>query len=306
MNRDEQSFYSNGKLLLTGEYVVLDGAKALALPTKFGQSLKVVPSEGNAIKWVAFDCDQTVWLDEMIEFSEISSFSGLATVPRERLIRLLHEAWKISPVFLEKKGWNIETQLTFPRHWGLGSSSTLINNLAQWLNIDPYELLRRGFGGSGYDIGCAQNSSPIKYTLRENQPTVELSSFDPKFADKLYFVYLNRKQSSREAIDNYRSRQPQEIDAAITGISQLTDKIESLTDFAEFCSTLKLHEQTIAKLIDQPTIQEQLFADFTGTIKSLGAWGGDFILAAADGDPSDYFYNRGYNVVIRYDKIILK
>jgi len=31
------SFYSNGKLLITGEYLVLDGAKALALPTKYGQ-----------------------------------------------------------------------------------------------------------------------------------------------------------------------------------------------------------------------------------------------------------------------------
>ena len=37
----EQNFYSNGKLLLTAEYLVLDGAKALALPTKFGQDLEV-------------------------------------------------------------------------------------------------------------------------------------------------------------------------------------------------------------------------------------------------------------------------
>ena len=36
-----QTFYSNGKLLLTGEYVVLDGAKALAVPTRFGQNLIV-------------------------------------------------------------------------------------------------------------------------------------------------------------------------------------------------------------------------------------------------------------------------
>ena len=34
-------FYSNGKLLLTSEYVVLDGIECLALPTKFGQSLSV-------------------------------------------------------------------------------------------------------------------------------------------------------------------------------------------------------------------------------------------------------------------------
>ena len=37
----EKTYYSNGKLLLTGEYVVLDGAEALAVPTRFGQNLTV-------------------------------------------------------------------------------------------------------------------------------------------------------------------------------------------------------------------------------------------------------------------------
>jgi hypothetical protein len=31
---NEKTFYSNGKLLITGEYLVLDGAKAFALPKK--------------------------------------------------------------------------------------------------------------------------------------------------------------------------------------------------------------------------------------------------------------------------------
>ena len=35
------AFYSHGKLLLTGEYLVLDGALALAVPCKLGQSLTV-------------------------------------------------------------------------------------------------------------------------------------------------------------------------------------------------------------------------------------------------------------------------
>ena len=32
-----------------------------------------------------------------------------------------------------------------------------------------------------------------------------------------------------------------------------------------------------------------LFNDFKGAIKSLGAWGGDFILATAKQDPTAYF-----------------
>ena len=33
------SFYSHGKLLLTGEYTILKGANALAIPCKMGQTL---------------------------------------------------------------------------------------------------------------------------------------------------------------------------------------------------------------------------------------------------------------------------
>ena len=33
------NLYSSGKLLITGEYLVLDGAEALALPLSCGQSL---------------------------------------------------------------------------------------------------------------------------------------------------------------------------------------------------------------------------------------------------------------------------
>ena len=40
-------FYSNGKLLISGEYFVLDGAKCLALPCKKGQLLKIKPNTFN-------------------------------------------------------------------------------------------------------------------------------------------------------------------------------------------------------------------------------------------------------------------
>ena len=46
-------FYSNGKLLMTGEYFVLNGALSLALPTVYGQYLEIndtlILSTGQAI-----------------------------------------------------------------------------------------------------------------------------------------------------------------------------------------------------------------------------------------------------------------
>ena len=49
-------FRSNGKFMLTGEYLVLKGATALALPLKLGQSLDVdtLGSDDNRIYWEAY------------------------------------------------------------------------------------------------------------------------------------------------------------------------------------------------------------------------------------------------------------
>ena len=40
-------------------------------------------------------------------------------------------------------------------------------------------------------------------------------------------------------------------------------------------------------------------------LKSLGAWGGDFILAASETDPTPYFKSKGFDTVIPYDDMIL-
>ena len=149
----KQTFYSNGKLLLTGEYVVLDGALALALPTKYGQNLTVETVPSKQILWKSFDQDRSTWFEDEFTFDEIINkpFDAENSV-RNTLLEILNEAFQMNPNFLDKNGFNIETNLTFPKNWGLGTSSTLINNIGQWLHIDAFELLNRSFGGSGYDI----------------------------------------------------------------------------------------------------------------------------------------------------------
>ena len=58
---DSQYFHSNGKLLLSGEYFVLDGAVALAIPTKFGQSLFVRQNSEKQISWRSLDEKNEKW-----------------------------------------------------------------------------------------------------------------------------------------------------------------------------------------------------------------------------------------------------
>jgi hypothetical protein len=52
-------------------------------------------------------------------------------------------------------------------------------------------------------------------------------------------------------------------------------------------------------------VQKEMFSDYFGQTKSLGAWGGDFILATGNDDTPIYFKNKGFDTVISYQDMIL-
>ena len=53
--------------------MVLDGAKALATPTKKGQSLKVEASEKKGIHWKSLDEKGTVWFEASFQINDFVS-----------------------------------------------------------------------------------------------------------------------------------------------------------------------------------------------------------------------------------------
>lgn len=300
-----QEFYSNGKLLISGEYVILNGAIGLALPTTYGQSLRIAKDEHPYIKWKSIAADGSTWFEtELDAYSlEIKQSSDIDTA--RTLQKILRQATKLNHDFLYgSQGYSIETFLNFDRSWGLGSSSTLINNVAQWAQVDAYQLLWNAFSGSGYDIACAQHNSSILYHLKDNQAKVKEIDFNPIFKNHLFFIHLNKKQNSREGIAAYQKR---EIDKEILieQINKITNKIVICTDIDDFEKLLSQHEQVLSEAMGIPTVKLQLFPDYKGAIKSLGAWGGDFILATDDGNAEDYFKNKGYHTVIPYKEMVL-
>ena len=300
-----QTFYSNGKLLITGEYVVLDGSKALALPTKFGQSLVVKAGTGHQIKWTSFDADKSIWFQDTLSFSEIKNkyISEKNHAVKNTLIEILHQATIQKPNFLNEEGFEVETHLTFPRNWGLGTSSTLINSIGDWLNIDAFELLQKSFGGSGYDIACAKSDAPIIYHLENEQPHFKTIQFNPTFKEHIYFVYLNQKQSSKQAIANYISKH-HHVNAVISKIDTITNEIIQCKDERQFAKLMEQHEVIMSDILEMETIKEKLFPDFNGVIKSLGAWGGDFIMVISKDNPKKYFIDRGYLVILKYADVV--
>ena len=186
----------------------------------------------------------------------------------------------------------------------MGTSSTLINNLAQWARVDAYQLLWNAFGGSGYDIACAQHNSPITYQLKDGEPNVEEINFAPNFKNSLFFVHLNQKQSSKEAIANYRE-QPFDKSELVKSISSITQKMIDASTLSGFEVLMEEHEALLSEVLHLKPIKQQLFPDYFGMIKSLGAWGGDFVLATGDDKTISYFKSKGYNTVIPYSKMVL-
>ncbi len=308
------SFNSNGKLLITGEYLVLDGAKSLALPTKYNQNLTISTIQEQELVWESFTHTNERWLQVIFDLPRLRIISatfdanedGGNDILAENLQNILLESKKMNPEFLTtKQGFYVKSTLTFPRNWGLGSSSTLINNIAQWAEVNAFDLQFNTFGGSAYDIACAQNNTPIVYRLLDGKPSVEATlKFDPSFKDKLYFVHLNKKQNSREGIAQYKKFKGN-IDTLAGQVSALTKEFITCSTLSHFEVLMVEHEQIISSIIDQKPIQLRMFSDYFGKIKSLGAWGGDFILATGSEDTPKYFEDKGFSTIITYQDMIL-
>lgn len=301
----KKRFYSNGKLLLSGEYAILDGARGLAIPTSYGQSLQVGPTNSGLLEWKSYDENQSLWFTAVYKLESLELVSTSDQGVASLLQKLLRDAKTQNPLIMgEVDGLLMESDLSFPRTWGLGSSSTLINNLAQWARVDPYGLLWNSLGGSGYDIACARHHRPINYRLKAGRPEIREIDFNPPFRGSLYFVHLNQKQSSKEAIAAYRNR-VFDKESLVHEIDQITHKMVSAPTLSEFEILMERHEEILSKILGIPPVKQQVFPDHPGAIKSLGAWGGDFILATGDQGCRGYFEGKGYPTVIPYTRMIL-
>lgn len=299
-----QAFEARGKLMLTGEYFVLDGATSLALPTVFGQKMTVEAIDAEELLWKSLDEQGSAWFEDRLPIS-LKAVGDENPIAR-KLLEILSEARKRNPAFLNN-GASVCVQADFDLQWGLGSSSTLIALVAQWAQIDPYALQFACFGGSGYDIACATANGPILYEKLPN-PAAKSVSFEPSFTDQLFFVYLGQKQNSREGIQHYREMGSAGKADAIETLNTITQRLLQELDFDTFCNLLKKHEEVVGTALQTAPVQQRLFADFSGTIKSLGAWGGDFVLAASRMDVEEtirYFSEKGMPVVIPYSQMVL-
>jgi len=303
-------YFSPGKLMLTGEYVVLNGAKALTMPTgNYGQSLEILPGNDNAQLWQSYDPNGK-WFEARYS-TDLSSILHTNNIKTALVLqKLLQFIQSIHPE-LWKQNRHFISQLNFNRHWGWGSSSTLLVNLSRWAKVNPFKLLEISFGGSGYDIAVGLEQKTLIYQLLNTDnnkaqyrygnyfPVWQTTDFHPPFADEIFLVYLNKKQNSQAEVKAYKNTSPNE--KIIAEINSITEKTAVCTNLKNFENLLNRHEEILSKILQRPGIKENLFPDYPGTIKSLGAWGGDFVLATGN---RKYFKDKGFDTILELTKIL--
>ena len=311
-------FYSHGKFLLTGEYLVLKGTLALALPLKLGQSLEVslADTDTHHLLWIAQQPDKP-WFSVLFDTDTLQPITTDDPAKAEKLASILKAIRQLKPNAFYGGDMRFRTHLDFHPEWGLGSSSTLIANLARWADVNPYELLKLTFGGSGYDIACASAEGPIYYQVKTEvpepvegpTPIVQPIDYNPPFAEHLFFIYQGQKQSSSKEIKAFLAKaNPADLQKDIEAVSEISRAVPKCENLDEFGMLMQCHERIISRCIGQEPVQKR-FPDFEGVLKSLGAWGGDFILAVTEwteNQTKDYFKRKGLEVIFGYQDLVLR
>jgi mevalonate kinase len=302
------SFRANAKLMITGEYLVLRGAKALAIPLKFGQGLKISEHTGSpALVWKTYVKDQ-YWFDAIFSLKDfvIGNTNDFPTAMNLREILLAAKA--LQPSFLEKNvRYEAVSKIDFDISWGLGSSSSLLVNIANWARVNPFDLFKRVSDGSGYDIAAAMSKKPVIFSKNSSGYECRELDFYPEFREHLYFAYLGTKRSSAQAVKHF-NESSKDFSSELGSIGSITNAISVTSNLRDFRRLMREHEKIVSGVVGEQVIKSRLFSDFSGDIKSLGAWGGDFILLATD-MPRDYVISwlrkRDLNVWFSYEDIAL-
>lgn len=173
--------------------------------------------------------------------------------------------------------------------------------------MNAHDLLQNSIGGSGYDVACAESDSAILYSLAEGNSYSLILNWKPAFADKIYFAHLGKKQSSPDAIKYYKQQLQNKTQAA-NEISRLTNLLWKATELSAFEEIIKEHETLVGSQLKMLKVKDSLFNDYWGSVKSLGAWGGDFVMLTnteSREDLNNYMAQKNIDTILSWEEMIL-
>lgn len=268
--------------------------------------MKVAELSGSEIIWTCHDAQGKKWFEAGIDLMGFDIISSTDEKMSKYLRKLFKACCNNNSEFLSHwKKYKVDHYLEFPLEWGLGSSSTLIRNMALWADISPYHLYFDIEDGSGYDVACAGSEDPILYTLGDGVIDLEEVEFNPSFADQLYFLPLGNKVSSSEAVKAIRNKRPDK--ALIRKASDFSHKLLQIKTLQAFENWVEEHESMVSAYLGQAKIKDERFSDYWGAVKSLGTWGGDLLLISSKESKETtekYFKEKSFDKLIPYKDLI--
>ncbi len=206
-------------------------------------------------------------------------------------------------------GYSININANYPLKFGFGSSSTLISLIARWAKVNEYALFKRVSNGSGFDIACATQDSPIFYQLVNETPVITKAKIGNGIKRHCIFAYLGNKQNSKEEVERYKKYEKPSQNI-IDRISKLTKVMCEASNAIKLIESIIEHEEILSSIINKPVLNDhERFYNFNGSIKSLGAWGGDFAMFVA-AEPLYIIRNEikklGIKTMFSFDELKIK
>ncbi len=299
MNCEAEHYYARGKFLISGEYLVLAGAEALVLPLNKGQWLHASARRSPGLYWTWRYQNETRF--EAQYHPESFQIVKASDLERAQYIqRLLREASRLTPVAEKLKYCHISTETEFHPLWGMGSSSTLTVNLSRLLDIQPFDLHQAISKGSGFDVAAAMANQPFIYRKTEKNRYIAPKTLPQLFYDHAFFVWMKKKTRSEKAIQSFKFSR-KKLKMPIKYINEITAQYTEVETVKELSRITSEHEEFMSEVLKTPSPANQ-FSDYPYGIKSLGAWGGDFIMAIHPGEKKEvekYFNHKGYPLVFQ-------
>jgi len=290
------SFFVPGKILLSGEYALLEGSVGAAMVSKFGQYLTLTSSQ------ISSNLSKDYWLEfsSQREQEVLTAFINPSTWECVSEEKKWHEACsffkknKCSLHFYlqeyknqnkdKNKGLKGNFHCNFNLSWGLGSSSSWICLLSYLIDFNPYDLNSFLFKGSGYDIAVGLYQQDLLFSKPSH---ISLASF-PLLSKKKYqeqghafFAFMGKKISSQQSLEMayaQNKKRPLFSQKEINLISSFSRALSFSSRIEEWMKILQEQDLLLSFILGRSTLQHSFFSDFPGTIRPLGAWGGDLVL----------------------------
>lgn len=302
--------------MLCGEYAVIIGVEALALPVSLGQWMYVwefdSPGGGDRLIWEAKEKDGSTWLNESFALPlETMEAETEKSSERDRSREVLHSMLSMVAEGFWKTGksYRIETQLEFDRSSGLGSSSTMVANFARFAGLDAQKVQQKVLCGSGYDVAVAELGKGLAFWKNAEVANWDAWKLSADLTSKWKIVFLGKKQNSRNALADVKGKlmEIEKDDFLMHQLQQVCAAVKMANQVPMLEAGLEMWQAILAMSLGLETPYQHFKFQPTkgGLCKWLGAWGGDMLLINDVFEESEREALKKYKIV-DWNQLVLK